>query len=187
MLTQCAQCQLLACLKWLGEFQILACIPLGCSMPAKEIAELAGVPDLILCRVVRMTATAGFLHEPRPGHIAHSALSAPFVTNLSFLDAAMFLAETVAPTSLQMPTSTQRLGELEAASNSAYSVAFGTSQPFHSARIDRSRLQRQWTSYNRYAGDSDTTVNELLSRLNWSSLGSACIVDVSSPLFQRHT
>lgn len=148
-------------------------------MPAKEIADLAGVPELILFRVVRMTATAGFLHEPRPGHIAHTALSASFVTNLSFLDAAMFLAETVAPTSLQMPTSTQRHGELEASTDSAYSVAFSTSQPFHSARTDRSRLQRQWSSYNRCAGDVDTSVNELLGRLNWRSLGSACIVDVS--------
>jgi hypothetical protein len=54
--------------------------------------------------------------------------------------------------------------------------------PFHSARIDRSRLQRQWSSYNRYAGYMDTTVNELLGRLNWRSLGTACIVDVSSPV-----
>lgn len=148
-------------------------------MPAKEIADLAGVPELLLCRVVRMMATAGFLQEPRPGHIAHTTLSARFVTNLPFLDAAMFLAETVAPTSLQMSTSTQRQGELEVSTHSAYSVAFGTSQSFHSACTDRSRLQRQWSSYSRYAADADSSVNEVLGRLNWRSLGSACIVDVS--------
>lgn len=148
-------------------------------MPAKEIADLAGVEELMLCRVAHMTATAGFLHEPRPGHIAHTALSAPFVTNLSFLDATMFLAETVAPSSLQMPTSTQRHRERAASTDSAYSVAFGTSQPFHSACIDRSKLQRQWSSYNRFTGDVDTSLNELLGRLNWRSLGSACIVEVS--------
>lgn len=152
-------------------------------MPAKEVADLAGVPETQLCRVARMTATAGFLHEPRPGHIAHTALSAPFVTNLSFLDAAMFLAETAAPTSLQMAIATQRRGDLEPSIDSAYSVAFSTSQPFHSACTKRSRLQRQWSAYYRYAGDVDVSLTELLGRLNWRSLGSACIVDVSFLLF----
>lgn len=154
-------------------------------MPAREVADLAGVPEAQLCRVVRMTATASFLHEPQPGHIAHTALSAPFVTNLSFLDAAMFLAETAAPTSLQMAVATQRRGDLEPSIDSAYSVAFSTSQPFNSACTNRSRLQRQWSAYYRYAGDADVSVTELLGRLNWRSLGSACIVDVSFLLIAR--
>lgn len=83
-LNRCAQIQLLACL---GEFQVLACIPLKGSILAKDVADMAGVPETRLWRVVRITATASFLHESQPGHIAHTALSAPFVTNLSFLDA----------------------------------------------------------------------------------------------------
>lgn len=41
-------------------------------MPAKEVADLASVPETQLCCVARMTVTAGFLHElvnwtfPRP-------------------------------------------------------------------------------------------------------------------------
>ena len=175
----CAQIQLLACLKWFGEFQVLACIPLSGSILAKDVADLAGVPETHLWRVVRMTATAGFLQESPPGHIAHTALSAPFVTNLSFLDATMFLAETAAPTALHMATATQRHGRLESPSDSAYSIAFNTPQPFEAACIERSRLHRQWSAYRRCAGDMDDSVTELLGRLNWLSLGSACIVDVS--------
>ena len=163
----------------MGEFQALACIPLSGSIPAKEVADLTGVPETQLCRVVRMTATAGFLHEPQPGHIAHTALSAPFVTNLSFLDATMFLAETAAPTALHMATATQRYGHVESPSDSAYSIAFNTSQPFQLACVERTRLQRQWSAYRRCTGDMDDSVTELLGRLNWRSLGSACIVDVS--------
>ncbi|KAF2429263.1 O-methyltransferase family protein [Tothia fuscella] len=171
------QNQLLACLKWLGEFQVLACIPLSGSIPIKEAADLAAVPETQLCRIVRMTATAGFLHEPDPGHIAHTALSAPFVTNLSFLDAAMFLAETAVPTALHMATATQRHGQICSSGKSAYSIAFNTSQPFELACVERARLQRQWAAYRSLAGDMDDCLIELLKRLNWWSLGNACIVD----------
>ena len=158
---------------------MLACIPLGRSVPAKEVADLAGVPEPHLWRVVHMTAIAGFLHEPRPGHIEHTALSAPFVTNLSFFDTTMFLAEIAAPTALHMVTATQQHGLLESLSDSAYSVAFKTSKPFQLACVERTRLQRQWSAYRRCTGDMDEDITELLGRLNWHCLGRACIVDVS--------
>jgi hypothetical protein len=138
---------------------VLACSPLSGSVPAKDVADLAGVPETQLCRIVRTTVTAGFLHEPQPGHIAHTALSAPFVTKLSYLDAAIFLAETAAPT--------------------AYTLAFSTSQTFQSACEQQTRLQRQWSAYRRCMGDMDDSLTELLSQLDWRSLGNACIVDVS--------
>lgn len=178
------QDQLLACLQWLGEFQVLACIPLSGSVPAKDVADLVGVPETQLCRVVRMTATAGFLNEPQPGHIAHTALSAPFVTKPSFLDAAMFLAETAAPTALQMAVATQRYGNSNRPNESAYNLAFNTSQTFQSACEQRSKLQRQWPAYLRYVGDVDDSVTEVLTRLDWLSLGNACIVEVGLLAFR---
>jgi hypothetical protein len=174
------QNQLLACLQWLGEFQVLACIPLSGSVPFKDIADLAGVPETQICRVVRMMATAGFLHEPQPGHVAHSALSAPFVTKPSFLDAAMFLSETAAPAALQMAVATQRFGHSQRPSESAYNVAFNTSAAFSSAFEQRSKLQRQWPAYLRYGtGDVDSSVTDILSRLDWLSLGNVTVVEVS--------
>jgi hypothetical protein len=163
----------------LGEFQVLACSPLSGSVPAKDVADLAGVPETQLCRIVRTTVTAGFLHEPQPGHISHTALSAPFVTKLSYLDAAIFLAETAAPTALQMAVATQRNGHSDRLSESAYSLAFSTSQTFQSACEQQTKLQRQWSAYRRCMGDMDDSLTELLSQLDWRSLGNACIVDVS--------
>lgn len=177
------QNQLLACLQWLGEFQVLAYIPLNGSVPAKDVAELAGVPETQLCRIVRMTATAGFLQEPQPGHIAHTALSAPFVTKLSYLDAAMFLTEIGAPVAMQMAAATQRHGQSAGPSKSAYALAFNTSQTFQSACEQRPKLQRQWSAYLRCAGENGHSVTELLNQLDWRSLGNACIVDVSLVAF----
>lgn len=169
----------MACLQWLGEFQVLACIPLSGSVPAKDVAELAGVPEGTLSRIVRMTATAGFLCEPQPGFISHTPLSSPFVVKPSYLDAAMFLAETAAPVALQMSASTQRYGNSERPNESAFTVAFNTSQSFQTACEQKVKLQRQWPAFLRCAGDMDDGVAELLGRLDWHSLGNACIVDVS--------
>ncbi|KFY27884.1 hypothetical protein V491_00709 [Pseudogymnoascus sp. VKM F-3775] len=174
------QNQLLACLQWLGEFQVLACIPLSGSIPAKDVADVVGVPEMQLCRIVRMTATAGFLYEPQSGHIAHTALSAPFVTKLSYLDAIMFLAETAAPAALQMAAATQHHRHSDRPFETAYNLAFNTSQTFQSACKQRMKLQRQWSAYSRCSGDLDDSVTEFLSRLDWPSLGNACIVDVGA-------
>ena len=172
-------------MQWLGEFQVLACIPLDGSVPIKDVADLADVPVSLLCKVARMMATAGFLSEPQTGQIAHTPLSAPFVTKLCFLDAAMFLAGTAAPIALQMATATQRYGRSANPSESAYNIAFHTSQTFKTACEQQIKLQSQWSAYLQCAGDTDHSVTEILSRLDWRNLGNACIVDVG-PLSSIH-
>lgn len=159
------------------------------------------MPEAQLVRVVRMMATAGFLCEPRPGYVAHTALSAPFVTNLALLDAAVFLTETAAPAALQMAAATPRRrqeGENHHSYHqnqpSAYSIAASLSQSsqahqsFDFACAEQAKLRRQWSAYRHFVagnGDSDgdgdgDSVVRLLGRLNWNSLGRACIVDVST-------
>ena len=158
---------------------MLAYIRLNGSVPAKDVADLAGVPETQLCRVVRMMATAGFLHEPQPGHIAHTVLSAPFVTKLAYLDATMFLTEIAAPAALRMATATSRHENPAYPSESAYALAFNTSQTFQSACEHQPKLQRQWSAYLQCAGEMGDGETELLNRLDWRSLGNACVVDVS--------
>ncbi|KAI1350360.1 hypothetical protein F5Y01DRAFT_315933 [Xylaria sp. FL0043] len=175
-----SQAQILACLRWLGDFQVLACIPLGESASTKDIADLTGVSEAQLSRIVRITAMAGFLHEPMPGVISHTALSARFVTQYSFLDAAMFLAETGVPMALQTSATTRlqgRLGQgVEAATS--YAVAFDPSQAFPLAHEQSKKLQRQWLAYSRCLIDIEKQYIETLSQLDWIRLGEALIVDV---------
>lgn len=128
-----------------------------------------------------MTATAGFLDEPQPGYISHTVLSAPFVSNLSYLDATMLLAKVAAPAALHMTAATQRCreGHADHPEASAYSVAFNTTQSFQSACEQRPRLHRQWLAYLRYTGEEDDGIIELLNGLGWFNVSSACIVNMS--------
>ncbi|KAF2133645.1 hypothetical protein P153DRAFT_281824 [Dothidotthia symphoricarpi CBS 119687] len=186
------QNQLLACLQWLGEFQVLAYVPLvgSCSVLIKDLADLADVPEAELYRVVRIMALAGFLQEPQPGYIEHTALSASFVSRPAHLDAAMFMAETVAPSALHMAAATRRhaatkSGAEARAAESAYTVALRCSQKepqtFQSALVQRKRLQRQWPAYLSCVGDCHGGATDILGQLDWPGLGNACVVDVGGP------
>jgi hypothetical protein len=161
---------------------VLAYIPLSGSVPVKDVAELAGVPEMQLLRILRMIATTGFLREPQPGYIAHTPLSAPFVTKLAYFDAVMFLAETAAPAAMHMAVATQRYGYSDKPNECAYTAAFNTSQTFQSACDQHPKTQRQWPAYLLNAGDVEESITELLSQLNWSDLGNSCVVEVSTSL-----
>ena len=136
----------------------------------------------MLIRVVRMTSSAGFLSEPRPLHVAHTTLSAGFVTKPSLGDAAMFLSGTAVRAALSMPGATQRYGEPERADQShhaAFSLAEKTQQSFRQACEQRPKLQRQWAAYLRCSSMGvDERVAEVLSRLDWDRQRSACIIQV---------
>ena len=86
-----------------------------------------------------MTATAGFLHEPEPGYVAYTALSASFSTELSYFDAAMFLSNNVARSSLHRTSITQKQDEMPQPASfwndisSAYMTALNSPHSFASA------------------------------------------------------
>ncbi|KFY14210.1 hypothetical protein V492_02775 [Pseudogymnoascus sp. VKM F-4246] len=176
------QIEILASLRWLAEFQVLACIPFDESLPVEDLADLVGVPESQLVRVIRLTATCGFLREPISGFVSHSALSAQFITNQSLLDATVFIADLATPTALQMPQATQRFGNSSSATDSAYNLALNTVRPFHVAVQERSRLRRQWSAYLCHAAGlhQEEEIVDVLSKLNWSNLGNACIVEVGA-------
>ncbi|KID84420.1 hypothetical protein MGU_08382 [Metarhizium guizhouense ARSEF 977] len=158
--------QLLACLHWLGHFQVLACIPLRHSVPIKDISDLAGVPEAQLCRIARMTMAFGFLCEPQPGRLSHNALSAAFVTNPSLLDAVMFLAGIATPSALKMAANTQRLNYSSSPQATAYNLASNHASSFSTECEQRPQLRRQWSAFRRYGtGDVDDDLVEILQSL----------------------
>ncbi|KAF7593896.1 hypothetical protein BBP40_010598 [Aspergillus hancockii] len=173
------QIQMLASVQWLSSLQVLVCLPLGGSLALEDLAQLAGVPETQLSRVIRLTALGGFLQEPHPGQIMHTPLSTLFVSQRRFRDATMFLAECCTPSALRMASTTRPHAgtSTEVPCESAYSLAFSTSVPFHKACSSTPRLQRQWSAFLQYTGNIDDKVTEVLTRLDWAHLGDCCIVE----------
>ncbi|KAF2648486.1 hypothetical protein K491DRAFT_722525 [Lophiostoma macrostomum CBS 122681] len=164
------QTQMVACMQWLGNYQILACIPQTGSVCIQDVALLCTVDKVQLSRVIRMTATAGFLHETAPGHVAHTPSSALFVSKPSLGDAAMFLAERANPAALHMAQSMRDVQP------SAHAFVHACEQ--------RPRLKRQWAAYLQHVAcglpATDHHAADVLSRLDWTNLGEACVVDVGA-------
>ncbi|KAE8324413.1 hypothetical protein BDV39DRAFT_118948 [Aspergillus sergii] len=173
--------QLLACLRWLGEFQVLACIPLDEPVPFEDVADIAGVPECRLRRLVRPLFTIGFLCEPSPGHVAHSVLSKQFVTQPALLDAILFMSETLAPSASTMGTQTRRFGASEQAEDSAWNLAVGSDSPFAACLQQRPKVKRQLGAYLSYVSSSiDAAVEDTLTQMNWQNLGMATVVHVGA-------
>ncbi|KAH8701043.1 O-methyltransferase family protein [Talaromyces proteolyticus] len=176
-----SQSEILACLRWLGEFQILACIPLVGSVPIEDIADLTGASETHLGRIIRLTATAGFLHEPQPAYVAHTPLSASFFSNPSLLDAAMFLSESAAPATLQMA---QANHSRQPSENVYSNLTLPTIKSFHAVRERRPKLNRQWSAYLHHIGGLHTANDtaDILTQLNWTKISNvpdASIVEVN--------
>ncbi|KAJ5898532.1 hypothetical protein N7504_008820 [Penicillium tannophilum] len=172
--------QMLASVQWLSSLQVLICLPLGVNLAIKNLAQLAGVQETALARVVRMTASRGFLQEPQPGQIMHTSLSSRFVSHRRFRDATMFLAECCTPSALHMKPAVQHPTTADVPRESGYSLAFPTSVPFTKACSMAPKLQRQWSAFLHYTGHFDKRFTEVLTRLDWANLGDSCIVETGA-------
>ena len=187
---------MLACVKLLVGFQMLACIPKGMSLPLDDLADLTGIPGSQLRRVIRLTSSSGFLQEKPQNHVSHTAISAQFLASQSLCDAAVFIATSVTPSALQMADAT-RLAiantDKKKKKNStttdhyyttSYNQDIGQPRSFHAAFQERPKLNRQWKAYLGYAAGMqwEDEMVDIFSRLNWSRLGNACIVEASHQL-----
>ncbi|KAL4988007.1 hypothetical protein BDW68DRAFT_187592 [Aspergillus falconensis] len=176
--------QLLANLQWLCEFQVLACIPLDGEVAFEEVADISNVPVDQLQRVVRLMVTAGFLSEQSSGHVAHTPLSASFVTDPDLLDASLFLAQVAVPAALKMPRS---MGQPDAYDHGLSPSAIGRSESRAAGLEERfdpaqPKTQRQFEAYlARGILDEPVAVDEVLRLVDWAAIGPATVVDIHPP------
>ncbi|CBF80173.1 uncharacterized protein ANIA_07819 [Aspergillus nidulans FGSC A4] len=176
--------QLLANLQWLCEFQVLACIPLDGEVAFEEVADISNVPVDQLQRVVRLMVTAGFLSERPSGHVAHTPLSASFVTEPELLDAALFLAQVAVPAALKMPRSTCQPDPYDRGLSPSLIARSESRATGLEDRPDpaQPKVQRQFAAYlARGILDEPLAVDEVLRLVDWGAIGPATIVDIHPP------
>ncbi|KAH8585876.1 putative sterigmatocystin 8-O-methyltransferase precursor, partial [Bisporella sp. PMI_857] len=157
--------QNLGCIHWLCHFRILSFIPLTGSVPYSEVATIASVPLSQLKRIARMAMLSGFLQEPQPNELAHSATSALLVTNSNLLDWALFIAEASSLGPTKLVEATEKWGTTESKTQTAFNLAKNTEKKF-------SLYMKNVTA------SEGTKIDHLVHGFDWASLGDATVVDV---------
>lgn len=158
------------------------------SIPVEELASLADVEVSMLSRVVRLVATVGYLQEDKPGHVAHTALSIHFTTELPSLDAITLLASDIAPSALRLTSMTEShdKGTRQDSRSWTQTQSTGNSEASSSLSLsaspDRPQIRRQWAAYCQNMGSSESVLGVIISNLNWRGLGQASVVHVSTSL-----
>ncbi|KAG9239835.1 hypothetical protein BJ878DRAFT_530573 [Calycina marina] len=173
--------QVLACLKWLCEFQIVALIPLTQEVAYTDLSDLTGVSATQIQRIVRITATVGFLCEPQAHYVAHTTLSREFIRRPSFLDALMFISDTMVPTAMCMAEATRQEAHPQHIDVSPYQIAMKSSSSLAAACESDAKLQRRVSAFQRLAARSRANaVTHLLSCIDWETLGQGTVVEVNA-------
>lgn len=177
------QYQYIACIKWLGHFQVFAAVPLDGSVPYTSLARICSVPERQLRSVIRMAMTSGCLCEPLPGEVAHNPVSRIFVTNLAYLGWVRFIADFYMPVSSSMAEATEKWGNSEKRTETAANIAMNTSMSICDF-ITRSReFGNLFSGYmNGISASEGMTVRHLITDFNWARLGNGLVVHVSQQL-----
>lgn len=173
------QYQQLACLRWLVHFNVLSHIPLQRSVSYETIASAAHVPLHQLRSIVRMAMTTNLLREPIPGEVAHSSTSAAFVIDSSLRDWALFATSNLAMMASYTVEATEKYGETESKTQTAFNVWKNTDKPFFDYVEKDKELTRQFASFMKNVSNSKgTRIQHLLTGYDWASLGKVTVVDV---------
>lgn len=178
------QYQSLSCLRWLLDLNILAHIPTN-NDPISfiDVATSANVPLVRLKSVARMAMTGGFLCEPKPEHVAHSAISMAFVERPAFQDWGRFMTHFAAPVSQSYAEATERWGGTLKNNETAFNIAYRTETPFFEYLKHSRELTELFAKYMRGLGESEgLDPRHVLGGFDWAGLGEAHVVDVSSQL-----
>ena len=178
------QGQVLACVQWLCDVQVLACIPRDTKVLYTDVVEILNIPEgsALLRSTVRMTATVSFLHEPSPGYIAHTPLSAAFVDDPTLVDAVTFLSKSALPAATNMSKTSGSYGDSQVQAVRGGSFNAKVCTVFSDQVNQQPRLARQTEAFLHHAlsdGQAEEAIVDIVMQLDWRCLDDATVVLVS--------
>ncbi|KAF2166409.1 hypothetical protein M409DRAFT_54760 [Zasmidium cellare ATCC 36951] len=171
--------QHIACIQWLCRFHIPGLVPSPGTVSYEELANLANVPLDVLKSVVRMAICAHFFDEPKPGHIAHTRLSAHFAKSAALQDWAEFLADATVPMAIRFADATQRWGATKSKTETAFNIALDTDLPFFDYLNKTPDFRKRFAGYMQCVTSTQgTAIEHLIEGFDWASVGNGLVVDI---------
>ncbi|KAI0188447.1 S-adenosyl-L-methionine-dependent methyltransferase [Xylaria flabelliformis] len=140
------------------EFNVPELVPLEGTISLSELATKSGLLEDKLTRIVRYATTIFIFHEPKPGHIAHTALSATLARDSKFGDFLRLCLVDLAPINAALPEALRKWPQTEAIKESAVQVAFNTELPWFqwlsSDKTKQERFDKGMSGFSRIEGNA---------------------------------
>jgi 6-hydroxytryprostatin B O-methyltransferase len=178
---QAAQNHQFYCLRWLFHFQIPIFVPLEAPISYVELASKAGVPQRQLISIARMAILINFFYEPEPGKLAHNWNSIAFAQSTNLSELGRFLTDVSAPMATKMVEATEKWGETDDITHTAYNIVNETDFSIFKHLATVPELREQYATYMKNQAASEAlSLRHLVVGFDWASLEDATVIDVSS-------
>ena len=124
-----------------------------------------------------MVITSNFLCEPSLGYVAHNHISKIFVESHDWLE---FTTRYSWPSALAMADASQKWGNSNDKTNTAFNLATETDLSFFKYFGQTLDLSKQFSAYTKNIHSSyGTSLKHLVRGFDWASIGNGTVVDVS--------
>jgi 6-hydroxytryprostatin B O-methyltransferase len=167
-------------LRWLYHFKIAEAVPLDRAVSFAEVAKQAGVDENMLKRVLRYAMTNRIFHEPEPGMVAHTSVSALLARSKSLNDWVGYTCEETYPASAKLVEAHEKYGTSQKPNEAAYNIAFNTDEPMfvHLNKFPE-RERRFANTMVEMTSTDGYGIQHLVEGYKWEDIGNATVVDVS--------
>lgn len=177
---QAAQNHQFYCLRWIFHFRIPKFVPVEGPISYTDLAAEAGVPLGQLKSIARMAVLINFFHEPGPGMLAHNWNSISFARSDSLSELGRFLTDVSAPMATKMVEATEKWGDTNDISHTAYNIVNNTDLNIFKHIATVPELREEYATYMKNQAASEAlSLRHLIDGFDWASLEDAAIVDVS--------
>lgn len=170
-------------LRWIYHFKIAEAVPLDHGVTFAQIAKERSVDEDLLKRILRHAMTNRIFHEPEPGVVAHTSVSALLARSKSLNDWVGYTCDETYPASAKLVEAHEKYGNSQKPNESAYSIAFDTDEPMftHLTKFP-DREQRFANTMIEMTSTEGYGVHHLVEGYNWEDIGKSTVVDVRIPL-----
>jgi len=129
---------------------------------------------------VRKAAINRMLREDVPDHVIHTAASAMLLRDRNMMDYYGFFVEQMFPASAKLAEALEKYKDSTAAQDTAFGLAFNTSETLFKFLEQRPELQARFVSTMQSVSKDPTQSHKnVITGYPWAELGDATVVDVS--------
>lgn len=148
------------------------------------MAEQVGLSERQVKLLLRQSALNGIFHEPKEDHVAHTAVSAVLLQDKAMLDWYGHCTDELFQAGAKLADALARHGSNAKPEESAFSLAFNTSEPiFGFFEKHPERQARFFGAMEGVGRDAGHSLSHVINGHEWAKLGEAVVVDVQfSPL-----